>query len=342
MKILVTGDRGYIGSTLVPMLIAQSYDVVGLDSGYFTRFLDAVSFSGYKKITKDIRDVTSADLKGIDAVIHLAGLSNDPMGALDDGLTEKINLEASIKLAKLAKKAGVKRFLFSSSCSIYGIGKEDVVSELSPVNPLTAYAKSKIGTEDALKKLADDSFTVGFLRNSTVYGYAPIFRDDLVVNNFTACAVAMGEIRVMSDGTPWRPLIDVRDLSNIFIEFLKIDGKKINAEIINIGFDENNFQVKTILDFVEKIVSGCKVTYTGEHGKDTRSYRVSFAKFRSLFPHVKQKWTLEKSIKDLAKHLKKGKYSKEDFLTHTYTRLHQLKLLKEEKKLSNDLFWNKK
>ncbi|HEX8965092.1 MAG TPA: SDR family oxidoreductase [Patescibacteria group bacterium] len=342
MKILVTGDRGYIGSTLVSLLIDQGYDVVGLDSGYFTRLLDADTFPQYKKITKDIRDVSDVDLKGVDAVIHLAGLSNDPMGALDDGLTEKINFEASIKFAKLAKKAGVKRFLFSSSCSIYGIGKEEVVNEQSPVNPLTAYAKSKISTEDELKKLADDSFVVGFLRNSTVYGYAPIFRDDLVVNNFTACAIAMGEIRVMSDGSPWRPLIDVRDLSNIFIEFLKIDGKKINAEIINIGFDENNFQVKTILDYVEKIVPGCKVTYTGEHGKDARSYKVSFAKFKSIFPHIKQKWTLEKSIKDLVKHLKKGGYSKGDFLTHTFTRLHQLKLLKDSKQLSDDLFWNKK
>ncbi|HSD98634.1 MAG TPA: SDR family oxidoreductase [Patescibacteria group bacterium] len=339
MRVFVTGDRGYIGSTLVPMLQKENYDVIGLDTEYFTKLLDASSLPQYTSIKKDMRDVSKEDLRGVDSIIHLAALSNDPMGALDNGLTEKINFKASVRLAKLAKKCGVKRFLFSSSCSIYGIGKEAVVSEKSSVNPLTAYAKSKIATEKALQKLADKNFVVGLLRNSTVYGYSPVFRDDLVVNNFTACAVATKKIQVMSDGSPWRPLIDVRDLSKIFIVFLKKEEKKINGEVINIGFNENNFQVKTVLNLVENAVKGCKVVYTGEHGKDTRSYKVSFEKFSKLFPEIQQKWSLKKSIKDLTKHLQNGKFTKEDFLNHTYTRLEQLKNLKDKGKLSDDLYW---
>lgn len=339
MKVFVTGDRGYIGSTLVPLLLDKKYEVVGLDTSYFTRLLDTTALPVYKQITKDIRDVAEEDLDGVDAIIHLAALSNDPMGALNDDLTEEINYKASIRLARLAKQVGVKRFLFSSSCSIYGIGKEEIVDELSPVNPLTTYARSKIATENELLELADSDFTIGLLRNSTVYGYAPVFRDDLVVNNFTACAVATKEIRVMSDGTPWRPLIDVRDLSNIFIAFLEKEAERINGKVINVGFAENNFQVKTVLEFVEKAVEGCKVIYTGEHGKDSRSYKVSFKKFASLFPEIQQQWQLEKSIQDLVSHLEHAHFSEKDFKDGVYTRLQQLKKLNENNKITDTLYW---
>lgn len=336
-KILVTGDRGYIGATLIPLLIERKYKVIGLDVNFFKKSLDCKETTHYKKLIKDVRDVEERDLKGVYAIIHLSALSNDPMGEINPELTEDINFKASLRLAKIAKKVGVSRFLFSSSCSIYGIAKDGYVDEKSSVNPLTSYAKSKIDMEGELKKLADDTFCVGLLRNSTVYGYSPKFRNDLVVNNFVTTAIAFGQIRVMSDGTPWRPLIDVRDLSRIFIAFLEADKEKINGKIINIGFDENNFQVKDLLDEVKKQLPNCEVVYTGEHGKDSRSYKVKFDLFHSLFPKIEQEWTLSKSIENLVFHLKSAKFSKKDFKSGKYTRLVVLKKLIEEGKVDKSL-----
>lgn len=338
--ILVTGDRGYIGATLVPMLIDKKYSVIGFDTNFFQTELDPPKEKkAYKQITKDIRNVAKEDLVGIDAIIHLGALSNDPMGEINPGLTENINFEASIQLAKLAKKTGVKRFLFSSSCSIYGIAKNGIVDETSPVNPLTAYAKSKIDTEHELKKLADETFTVGLLRNSTVFGYSPKFRNDLVVNNLTTTALAYKQIRIMSDGTPWRPLIDVRDLSSFFIAFLEADSVSINAKIINVGFGDSNFQVKDLVDEIKKQLPDCETVFTGEHGTDTRSYKVKFAIAASLFPEVKQNWPLKKSIADLIKHLTAATFNKRDFESGKYTRLAVLKDLLEQNKVDKDLYW---
>lgn len=336
--ILVTGDKGYIGSILVPLLLKQNYKVIGLDTDYFGNGKKSIS-PNYKSITKDIRNVSEKDLEHVEAIIHLSALSNDPMGDLNPKLTEEINFRSSIKLAKLAKKLQVRKFLFSSSCSIYGIAKNGIVDEQSPVNPLTAYAKSKIDSERELLKLADSNFTVGIMRNSTVYGFSPKFRNDLVVNNLVTAALAFGEIRIMSDGTPWRPLIDVRDLSRVFIEFLTVDSSKINGKIINVGFDENNFQVKDIVVLVQQYVPGCKVVYTGEHGKDTRSYKVSFKKFKSLFPTLKQEWTLDRSIEDMVKKLKRMKFSKKDFELGVFTRIAVLKNLSLSRAITADLYW---
>lgn len=337
--ILVTGDRGYIGSILVPLLLKQNYKVIGLDTDYFSSGKKNISFPNYKSITKDIRNVSEKDLENVEAIIHLSALSNDPMGEINPKLTEEINFRSTIKLAKLAKKLKVKRFLFSSSCSIYGIAKNGIVDENSQVNPLTAYAKSKIDSEHELLKLADSSFTVGIMRNSTVYGFSPKFRNDLVVNNLVTTALAYGEIRIMSDGTPWRPLIDLRDLSKIFIEFLMCDSKRINGKIINVGFNKNNFQVKDIVSIVKKHIPNCKIVYTGEHGKDTRSYRVDFDKFHKLFPHIKQEWTLEKSIKDMIKNLNKVGFGKEEFESGEFSRLLTLKNLLLSRVIDPKLHW---
>ena len=348
MKILVTGDRGYIGSVLVPLLLKKNYEVIGFDTEFFSS-RGGSAFGGktetnssnlqYRKITKDVRDIDKKDLEGVDEVIHLSALSNDPMGDLNPKLTEEINFRSSVKLAKLAKKVGVRKFLFSSSCSIYGIAKNGIVDEESPVNPLTAYAKSKIDSEDELLKLADSNFFVGIMRNSTVYGFSPKFRNDLVVNNLVTTALAYGQIRIMSDGTPWRPLIDVRDLSKVFIEFLTIDSKKINGKIINVGFNENNFQVKDIVSVIKKYIPNCKIVYTGEHGKDTRSYKVNFDEFHKLFPNFKQEWPLEKSVKDLIKYLKAENYTRDDFLSGKYTRMAVLKNLIDSGKVDNMLYY---
>jgi nucleoside-diphosphate-sugar epimerase len=339
MNVLVTGDRGYIGSVLVPLLLKDSHKVTGFDTDYYRTASAVPGNNNYKRITKDIRNIEEKDLEGIDAVIHLSALSNDPIGQLNPNLTSDINFKASVRLAKLAKKNKIKRFLFSSSCSIYGIAESDIVSEQSPVNPLTSYAKSKIDTENELRKLADSSFCVGILRNSTVYGFSPKFRNDLVVNNFATTALAYGQIRVMSDGTPWRPLIDVRDLSKIFIAFLNAPYEKINGEIINIGFSENNFQVKEVLSEVKRQLPKCKVVYTGEHGKDSRSYKVDFNKFKSLFPKIKQEWTLEKSIKDMIGNLRLIKFNKKIFESGKFTRLNVIKNLLLSDKITKDLYW---
>lgn len=335
-KILVTGDRGYIGSTLVPFLLAEGYEVVGLDTHFFTDHFGEIP--SYHQITKDIRKITLKDLRGIDAVIHLAALSNDPMGEINPHLTKEINLTGSRKLARLSKKAGVKKFLFSSSCSIYGIAG-DVVDETSPSSPKTAYAASKIAFEKTLQKLADENFHVGILRNSTVYGYSPTFRNDLVVNNFVTCALALGKIKMMSDGSPWRPLIDVRDLSRAFIAFLQVDLTSINAEVINIGFDENNFQVRQVLDSVKKYMPDCEIIFTGEHGADTRSYRVDFAKFKKTFPNFIKEWPLDKSVADMVQRLQQLSYHKNDFEKGRHTRLAVLKKLLDEKRVDTSLFW---
>lgn len=340
MKMLVTGDRGYIGSTLVDLLNKEKYQVVGLDTDFFRSTIGpSIISSSYQKITKDIRDVNEKDTEGIDAVIHLCALSNDPLGELNPRLTEEINFSSSVRLARLAKKMGVKRFIFSSSCSVYGVSKNGLADEDSRTNPLTAYAKSKIDAEKELLKMADNDFCVCVLRSPTVYGYSPKFRNDLVVNNLTTTGLIHNQIRIASDGTPWRPLIDVRDLSSIFIEFLKVKKEAVNSKIINVGFDENNFQIKDLVEIVKNVLFNCNIAYTGEHGKDTRSYKVSFNKFKKIFPNIKQKWTLEKSVKDLVEKLKRAQFGKKEFRESDFSRLNILKKLIESKLLDFKLYW---
>ncbi|MEK7605462.1 MAG: SDR family oxidoreductase [Patescibacteria group bacterium] len=338
-KVLVTGSEGYIGSVLIDKLLEEEYDVVGLDTLFF-QDTKVSPQAQYRLLRKDVRKVTLSDLQGIDAVIHLAALSNDALGELESKLTRSINFKATKRLASLSKKAGVKRFIFSSSCSIYGIADQDTVTEESIPHPLTEYARSKIASEKSLKELADRSFCVISLRNSTVYGFSPAFRNDLVVNNFTTCAYSMGEIRIESDGSPWRPLIDVRDLSSIFIHFLKIDSRKVNKQIINIGYPENNFQVNELVKIVHQKLPDTKISYTGTQ-PDSRSYKVNFQRFQKIMPHIKQEWDIEKSVADLVSGLKKTNFSSDDFLSKRYARLTALKKHLKTKSLTKHLYWKR-
>lgn len=331
-RILVTGSEGYIGTVLMSQLIEKGYQVIGLDTCYYSKPNSQVK--PYPLIKKDIRKIQKKDLIHIDAIIHLAALSNDPLGEINPSITKDINYKATIKLATLAKKVGVKRFLFSSSCSIYGIAKNGVVNESSTVNPLTEYAKSKILSEKSLKKLADNTFCVGLLRNSTVYGSSPALRSDLVVNNLVLSALIHNNIKMLSDGTPWRPLIDVRDLANIFIEFLIVRKDKINGRIINIGFSENNLQVKEIAHIIHQQLTKTKISFNMNMASDSRSYKVDFSLFHRLFPFIKQYWPLKKSIKDLIKILNTNT------LKQTYSpRLADLENLQKKGMLDSNLYW---
>ncbi len=339
-KILVTGSEGYIGTVLANELIKRDYQVTGLDTNFFKDSHIKSGKRNYKLIKKDIRKLDGLDLHEYFAVIHLAALSNDITGDIQPVLTKDINFFSTVKLAKLAKKHGVKRFLFSSSCSIYGIAKNGTVNEKSPINPVTPYAKAKIASERDLRKLADSGFCVGLLRNSTVYGYSPNFRNDLVVNNLVTCALAINKLTIKSDGTPWRPLIDVWDLSNIFIAFLQAGKNQINSKVFNIGFNENNLQVRDIAHLIKKQLPSCEIVFTGEHGNDVRTYKVNFDKFHKAFPQIRKMWSLTKSIENMISKLRENNFNSEDYYSGRYTRLAVLNRLLSKKIIDKSFYWN--
>ena len=265
------------------------------------------------------------DLAGHDCVMHLAALSNDPMGELDAAATYAINRDASIRIAQLAKKAGVPRYLFSASCSVYGAGHKLDLDENDPLNPLTAYAKSKIDTEQAVSKLADENFSPAFLRNATAYGHSPMLRIDLVVNNLLACAVATGEIRIMSDGSPWRPLIHCRDIARAFVAFMDAPRERIHNKAVNVGGNSENYQVRDVGDQVKKLIPSAKITYTGEIGADPRNYRVKFDLLNKLLPDFKLQYNLASGMEELHRKLIDHGFSKRDWDGDQFVRLRALK-----------------
>ena len=343
MRILVTGNLGYIGSVLTEVLASKNYEVVGLDTGYY----DGVASSPknkrlVKQIQKDIRNISAEDLAGIDGVIHLAALSNDPVGEFDPSLTEDINYKSTIKLAKLAKKAGVKRFIYSSSQSMYGVSDtdEELDEDASKKKAITAYAKTKWKAELGLKKLHDDKFLVVCFRPSTVFGASPKLRCDIVFNNLVACAYTMGKIEIKSDGTPWRPVVHVKDVCSAFIAGLEAPKKLVGGESFNVGIPDGNFTVKDLAEAAQRAVPGSSLVFTGEHGKDARTYKVSFKKIlKVLKDYFKPEWDLDKGGKELVKFFKKNGFNEEIFRGRKTNRLPQLKYLIENKRLDNNLFW---
>ena len=327
MKVLVTGSEGYIGSILVPMLIEKGFEVVGLDVCFYSNGnLNRYSFPKYKLIKKDIRDVTLDDLKGqnYDAIIHLAALSNDPLGILNKDLTYEINYKASVNLAYMAKKAGISRFIFASSCSLYGASNKILTEDDEP-NPQTPYGKSKILAEIDISKFADETFSPTFMRNATACGFSPRMRFDIVVNNLTGYAQVENEIKIMGDGTPWRPLVHVKDISEAIIKVLQADRKIIHNQTFNVGDSNENYQIKTIAQHIQKVFN-CNISIAKKNANDTRNYIVSFQKLNNKLGY-KAKYSLDDAIYELKSIYNDIQLTKNEFYHRLYNRLKQIKYL---------------
>ena len=325
MRVFVTGHKGYIGVHLTDLLKAAGHHVTGCDLNLFDGCAWDKIVPADVDLKKDVRTLTARDLDGFDAVMHLAALSNDPMGEINQQLTYDINRDASIRLAKIAKQAGVPRYLFAGSCSVYGQGKKPDLDETDPVNPLTAYAKSKIDTEVEVSKLADATFTPVYLRNSTAYGYSPMLRIDLVVNNLLGSAMAYGQIRIMSDGSPWRPLIHCRDIARAFVAFAEAPKEKVHNKAVNTGGNSENYRVREVADQVKRLMPEAAITYTGEVGADPRNYRVNFDLIKQVLPNFKLQYTLASGMEELHKAMVDHKFSKQDFEGDQFVRLRTLK-----------------
>ncbi len=339
MKVLVTGHKGYIGTVLVPLLLAQQHEVVGLDSDLFERCTFGVGIPEVPEIRKDVRDVEAADVEGFDAVLHLAGLSNDPLGNLNPDLTFEINHRASVRLAKLAKEVGVPRFIFSSSCSNYGAGGEDLLNENSAFNPVTPYGQSKVMVEQDVSQLADDNFSPTFLRNATAYGVSPRLRFDLVLNNLVAWALTTGRVYIKSDGTPWRPIVHIEDISRAFIAVMQAPRELIHNQAFNVGRNDDNYRIRELADIVEDVVPGCTIEYAADGGPDKRCYRVDCSKIINTLPDFKPQWNARKGAEELLAAYQKIGLTLEEFEGERYKRIAHIQKLMREQLLNESLRW---
>lgn len=322
MKILVTGDRGYIGAVFVPRLLAAGHEVVGLDAGWY----DGCDFGryapDYDSRTGDVRDVTVDDLRGFDAVVQLAAISNDPVGHLNPEATYSVNAYGAEHVAQMAKAAGVGRFVFASSCSLYGAAGDEPVDETGETNPVTPYGESKILAEKLLSKLADDSFSPTYMRNATAYGSSPRLRADIVVNNLSGVAHTQGEVRLQSDGTPWRPLVHIADISLAMECVLAAPREAVHDQAFNVGRDEDVVQIRTIAEAVAAKF-GCPVTFAPGASADTRNYQVSFEKIHRVLPGFRPAWTVPRGIDELAGHMAERGLTTAEF-EHTFVRLERI------------------
>jgi nucleoside-diphosphate-sugar epimerase len=339
MKVLVTGSDGYIGTVLCPYLMDRGFDVVGMDTGFHRV---GWLYNGVRKmpavITKDTRNAIESDLVGFDAVVHLADLSNDPVGHLNPKLTFDINHKGTMHLAALAKKAGVKRFVYASSCSVYGASTGEPTKETDPVNPLTPYAECKLLCEQDFHKLADSKFSPTYLRNSTAYGASPRQRFDLVVNNLSGLAWTTKQIKMDSDGTPWRPLVHILDIAQAAACVLEAPVDRVCDQAFNVGSSEQNYQVKDIAEIVAKTFTGCSLVF-GTKGGDKRDYRVNFDKIHSTLPTFKCQFNVEKGVQQLKRVFEAVGMTKELFESPSHTRLKQIQHLLSTKQIDADFYW---
>ena len=339
MRVLVTGADGYIGAVLGARLLAQGHDVVGLDTGFYRRgwlFEDGLTRPSI--LTKDLRDISGAELAGFEAVIHLSELSNDPLGENDPSVTFAINHEGSVRLAHLCRAAGVARFVYASSCSIYGAGGSEAKTELSSVHPQTAYARCKILVEEEVRKLSGISFTPVFLRNATAFGASPRQRFDLVLNNLAAWAHAAGEIRMTSDGTPWRPLVHIEDICSAVLCALEAPREAVAGEAFNVGDNDQNYTVRDIAEIVGAAFPNCRVSY-GPASGDNRSYRVCFDKIRERMPQFRCAWSAERGALQLRSVFERIQLDLATLNAPPFTRLEELKHLRRTGQINEALRW---
>lgn len=324
MRVFVTGHRGFIGAHLVELLKEYGHTVTGCDIGLFNGCEWEDCLPADVELAKDTRDLTYKDLEGHDCVLHLAAISNDPMGDLDSNITFSINRDASVKLAESAKKAGVGRYVFFGSCSVYGQGEKLDLEEADALNPITPYATSKIESEQLISKLADYDFTPVYMRNATAYGYSKMLRIDLVVNNLLGSALAYDEIRIMSDGSPWRPLIHCRDIARAAIAFMEAPKERVHNLAVNVGGNSENYQVKDIGDQVQRLIPSANVVYTGEVGADPRNYRVNFDLLGKVLPEFRLAYSLESGMEELHREMVEHGFSAADFEGDQFVRLRTL------------------
>ena len=340
MKVLVTGTEGYLGCLLAPLLMDRGFDVVGVDTGFYkVGWLYNGTNKTAKTLNKDIRHITREDLEGVEAVVHMAELSNDPTGQLSPNITYDINHKGSVRLAELSKQAGVRRFVYMSSCSVYGVASADVVTEETPVNPQTAYAECKTLVERDVQPMADDNFSPTFMRNATAFGASPRMRFDIVLNNLSGLAWTTKEIKMTSDGTPWRPLVHALDIAKSIICVLEAPRDIVHNQVFNVGDTANNYQVKEIAEIVAETFPGCALSF-GDNGSDNRSYRVSFEKINTQLPGFKCEWNARRGAEQLYKVFSQIDMTKEVFEARGFTRLKQLEYLIRTQQIDQDFFWS--
>lgn len=340
MRVLLTGHEGYIGPVMISVLQEAGHEVVGLDTCYF----EECSFGDYKSpvptVRRDIRDLEPADVDGFEAVVHLAAISNDPLGNLNPQCTYDINHKASVRLAELAKAAGVRRYLYSSSCSVYGAASpDDVLDETAGFRPVTPYAESKVKVEHDLQRLASETFSPTYMRNATVYGVSPRLRGDLVVNNLVGWALTTGRVYIKSDGTPWRPLVHVEDVCKAFLAVLEAPTETVHNEAFNVGRNGENYRIRDVADIVHRAVPGSVVEYAEGAGPDPRCYRASFDKIAHVLPAFQPQWSVPRGVDQLVAAYREIGLTEQDLEGDRYLRIKRISRLLKEGRLDSDLRW---